>query len=49
MKVDDVERWMIRWLLATVDEGGGEGKEDGVGVAINLYFPHIGVDRGITS
>jgi hypothetical protein len=24
-------------------------KEDGVGVAINLYFPQIGVDRGITS
>jgi hypothetical protein len=37
-----------RWLLASIDGEKGKRKEDGVGVAINLYFPQIGVDRGIT-
>ena len=37
-----------RWVLWSIDGGERERKKDGVGVAINLYFPQIGVDRGIT-
>ena len=39
---------MRGWMMLAFDRWRGEGKKDDeVGVAINLYFLQIGVDRGI--